>query len=135
VVIDEYGGMMGIVTSEDLIEEIMGSIKDEYDLDEPQEISPMDDGTFIIQGMTSFEKVQNHFNVILPTEEYDTLNGFLIGQMGRIPLEDEKPELEYKGLLFRVESVQEKRIARVAVSILPKNEPLDNRNQETENDE
>jgi putative hemolysin len=117
VVIDEYGGMMGIVTSEDLIEEITGSIKDEYDVDEPQEISSRDDGTFIIQGMASLEKVQNHFNVKLPTEEYDTLNGFLTGQMGRIPAEDEKPELEYNGLLFRVESVQDNRIVTVVVSV------------------
>jgi putative hemolysin len=118
-IIDEYGGMMGIVTAEDLIEEIVGSIKDEYDADEPQEILQIDANTYIIQGMTGLEKVRNHFGVDLPTDEYDTLNGFLIGQMGRIPIDGEKPELEYNGLLFKGKNVQEKRIATVTVSILP----------------
>jgi len=119
VVVDEYGGTVGIVTTEDLVEEIMGSIVHEYDAEKPPDITPVDDNTFIIQGTADLEKIQDHFDVSLPIDEYDTLSGFLIGQLRRIPMEDEKPELEYSGLLFKVESVQEKRIAKVTVSRIP----------------
>jgi len=125
VVIDEYGGMMGIVTMEDLVEEIVGNILDEYDTDEPSDITSIDDKAFIIQGTTDFEKIEYLFNADLPVDEYDTLSGFLIGQLGGIPLEGEKPELEYNGLLFKIESVKEKRITTVLVSKVLKEETED----------
>jgi putative hemolysin len=117
-VIDEYGGMTGVISTEILVEEIVGSIFDEHDDEEPPEIAPCDDGKFAVQGFTELTTVQDHFKVDLPVDEFNTLNGFLISLLQRIPAEDEQPELEYNGLLFKVESVQEKCIANVTVSVV-----------------
>jgi putative hemolysin len=126
IIIDEHGGMLGIVTTEDLVEEIVGSILDEYDFVEPLDITPTNDGSFIMQGAMSLAKVQEHFGVNLPVDEYDTLSGFLIGQLRRIPMKKEKPELEYNGLSFKIENVMDKRIATVEVSVLDKGEEKTN---------
>jgi len=112
VVIDEYGGTAGIVTMEDLIEEIMGNIFDEYDEDEP-DIEELDQNTFVINGSLSLDVVKDFFEVELPIDDYDTLSGFIIGQLGRIPGEKETPAVEYSGMVFKVEQVEEKRIIKV----------------------
>ena len=116
IIVDEHGGTVGIVTIEDLVEEIVGSISDEYDTVDEQDIKPMDDGSYILQGGLELSKVQEILSVNLPVDEYDTLSGFLIGQLRRIPAEDETPELEYEGLVFNVEKMHDKRIAVVKVS-------------------
>jgi len=120
IVVDEYGGTVGLVTMEDIVEEIMGSILDEYDEQETPDISRIDDSTFIMMGMTPLKDVAEYFDehdieVDLPTEDYDTLGGFLIGQLGHIPEEAEKPLVSYEGLLFRIVETQEKRISKVIV--------------------
>jgi len=115
VVIDEYGGTAGIVTIEDLIEEIMGNIFDEYDDEEP-DIEKLDEDTYSIKGTVGLDIVKEFFDAdALPTEEYDTLSGFIIGQLGRIPEKNDTPELEYSGMIFKVEKVEEKRISKVKV--------------------
>jgi putative hemolysin len=115
VVIDEYGGTAGIVTIEDLIEEIMGNIFDEYDDEEP-DIEKLDEDTYIIKGAVGLDAVKEFFDAdALPIEDYDTLSGFIIGQLGRIPEENDTPELEYSGMVFKVEKVEEKRIVKVKV--------------------
>lgn len=116
VVIDEYGGTMGIVTMEDLVEEIVGSIQDEYDTDEMPDITPIDEHSFEIQGSAYLETVQEFFEVELPIDEYETLSGFLVGALGYIPGEDEKPEVCYAGLRFQIEDIQEKRVVTVRVT-------------------
>ena len=119
VVIDEYGGTMGIVTMEDIVEKIVGSIHDEYDDDELPDIADHGEDSYKIQGTTDLETVSEHLEMELPVDEYDTLSGFLVGQIGHIPAEDELPELTYNGVSFKVESVQEKRIAEVTVTKPP----------------
>jgi len=114
VVIDEYGGTAGIVTMEDLIEEIMGNIFDEYDDEEP-DIEELDKNTFVVNGALSLDAVKDFFNAELPVDDYDTLSGFIIGQLGRIPDEKDTPEVEYSGMIFKVEKVEEKRILKVKV--------------------
>ncbi|NLY92317.1 MAG: HlyC/CorC family transporter [Firmicutes bacterium] len=112
VAIDEYGGTAGIITIEDLIEEIVGNILDEYD-EEEKEFEKLDEHTYLIDGLTSLERVKDLLEVDLPTGDYDTLNGFLIGRLGRIPDEDETPVIEFNGVVFKVEKITEKRISKV----------------------
>ncbi|MDD4169956.1 MAG: hemolysin family protein [Desulfotomaculaceae bacterium] len=114
VIIDEYGGTAGIVTLEDLIEEIVGNIFDE-DEEIEKDIEKMDENTFIVNGATSLDTVEDYLDVDLPTEDYVTLSGFLIGQLGRIPGKEDNPVVEFGGLVFKVEEVDEKRISRVKV--------------------
>jgi putative hemolysin len=116
IIVDEHGGTDGIVTIEDLVEEIVGNISDEYDRIDELDMTPMDDGSFILQGSLELSKVQELFAVDLPIDEYDTLSGFLIGQLRRIPAEDETPKLEYEGLMFIIEKVHDKKIATVRVT-------------------
>lgn len=115
IIIDEYGGTAGIVTIEDLIEEIMGNIFDEYDV-EDKEIEILDDNTFLIAGSTSLDLVSQYLSVKLPIEDYETLSGFIIGQLGRIPKKGDNPSLEFNGLIFKVEKAERRRIAKVKVT-------------------
>jgi putative hemolysin len=114
VVIDEYGGTAGIITLEDLIEEIVGNISDEYD-DEEKEIEKLDESTYIIDGSAELEEVEEALGTELKIDRYETMSGFIIGQLGRIPKKDENPVIEYKNLVFKVMEVEEKRISRVKV--------------------
>lgn len=114
VIIDEYGGTAGIVSLEDLIEEIVGNIFDEDDEVE-KDIDKLDDNTFMIKGTTSLTTVSDYLEVELPTEDYDTLSGFVIGQLGRIPEKEDNPSVEFNGVIFKVAKVDEKRVAKVKV--------------------
>ena len=115
VVIDEYGGTMGIVTMQDFVSIIVGSIHDEYDDDAVEDVVPIDENTFLVQGAAALESLAELLDAELPTDEYDTVSGFLVGLLGYIPSDDEKPETEYQGLKFKIESVHEKRVATVVV--------------------
>ncbi|RCX16641.1 putative hemolysin [Anaerobacterium chartisolvens] len=114
IAIDEYGGTAGIVTIDDLIEEIVGNIFDEYD-EEEKDIEKLDENTFMINGSASLDTVRDFLKVDLPVDDYDTLSGFVIGQLGRIPQKGESPDIEFNGLVFRVDEIEEKKIARVKV--------------------
>lgn len=112
VVVDEYGGTAGIITIEDLLEEIVGNIEDEYDNDD-KEFEKIDDNTYIFKGIISLDTVEEILEIKLPTEEYDTLGGFIMGQLGRIPSKGDKPVVELDGIIFKVEEVEAQRIAKV----------------------
>jgi putative hemolysin len=112
IAIDEYGGTAGLVTIEDLIEEIVGNIFDEYD-DISHEFEQLDANTFVIKGNYSLDLVEDLLEVKLPTDDYDTLSGFIIGQLGRIPEATEKPLVEFNNVIFKVEHIEDKRITSV----------------------
>lgn len=112
IVIDEYGGTSGIVTMEDILEEIVGEIYDEYDeIDEKFE--KIDDNTFILNGSISIYDVEKILGFKIPEGEYDTLSGYLIEELGRIPEEKEKDTIETKDATFKIEKVKNKRIVKV----------------------
>jgi putative hemolysin len=119
IAVDEYGGTDGIVTIEDLIEEIVGNIfdeHDEFDFDD-EEIIELDSNTYLFPGTTNLYEVEDILNVELPTQEYDTLSGFVIGQLGYIPDGNDHPSIEYQNITFQVEEMNELRIMIVKVSI------------------
>ncbi|MGM0902253.1 MAG: hemolysin family protein [Bacillota bacterium] len=120
IVIDEYGGTDGIITIEDMIEEIVGNIFDEYDepeLDE-NEIEKIDEYNYYMIGTTNLYEVEDILDTELPTKEYDTLSGFIIGQLGYIPRVDERPAIQYDNIVFAVDEMDDRRIVKVKVSLL-----------------
>ncbi len=114
IVIDEYGGTAGIITIEDLIEEIVGNIFDEHD-EETKEIERVDNSTLMVDGHVGLGIINDLLDMKLPEGDYDTLAGFVVAQLGRIPSEDEKPIVEYHNIVFQVEVVEERRIAKVRI--------------------
>lgn len=118
IVIDEYGGTAGIVTIEDLLEEIVGNIFDEYDDDEGS-IVPLADGTWLAEGIAGLDDVEMLLGAGLPVDKYDTLNGFLTGQLGRLPERGERPQVIYGGHVFQVEEALARRIGKVRIAPVP----------------
>jgi putative hemolysin len=119
IAVDEYGGTDGIVTIEDLLEEIVGNIFDEHDEfdNNEEEIIQVDDRTYLFPGTTNLYEVEDFLKVELPKNEYDTLSGFVIGQLGYIPIGDNLPYIEYGNIIFQVEAMDELRIMSIKVTI------------------
>jgi CBS domain containing-hemolysin-like protein len=115
IVIDEYGGTSGVVTLEDLLEEIVGDIADEYDIEEPS-VEHLADGTLRVPGGTSIDDVSDELGVELPDTEWDTVGGLVFNLLGHVPEEGEC--VRFQGLEFRTERVKGRRI--VSVNIRPK---------------
>jgi putative hemolysin len=113
IVVDEYGGMEGIVTLEDLLEEIVGEIEDEFDLPD-ESVEQLDDDTIRIDGTFPIDDFNEQFHCELPAEDFHTIAGFVFGQLGRMP--EPGDELEHDGLRFRVEEVDSSRIDRLTVT-------------------
>lgn len=116
VVVDEYGGTAGIVTMEDLLEEIVGNIYDEYD-EQLEEYTQLDDLTYLFTGTMNLREVQQVLTAKLPVEDYDTVSGFVIGQLGRIPSVQERPEFVYGRYTFAVHEAGQRRIRKVKVTL------------------
>lgn len=117
ILIDEYGGFSGIVTMEDLVEEVMGDIDDEYDI-EKLKIEQMDEKTYLVNGSTGIHDLKYTLGLELPEGEYDTLNGFLTTYMGAIP--DEGVEVALEDIKYTIVSANRRRIEQVQV-VLPFN--------------
>ena len=129
VVIDEYGGTAGIVTLEDLLESIVGNIQDEYD-QEDEEISIINDTVFEVDGITDIEEVEEHIGKTFPEGDYDTIGGYIISVLGFLPQDGEMNEVQFQNVKFTVLNVEERRIGKVKVEILPeekKEEPEERR--------
>ena len=114
VVVDEYGGTSGIITMEDLIESILGNIQDEFD-NEDEEISRVSENTFTIDGAASIYEVSDLLGIEIPEGDYDTLAGYIVSTLGKIPTEDEHPTVSLGSFDFTVEQVTDRRISRVHV--------------------
>jgi len=119
IVIDEYGNMEGIVTLEDVLEEIVGEIEDEFDLPD-ESIERVDDDTIRIDGTFPIDDFNEQFHVELPEEDYHTVAGFVFGRLGRAA--EIGDEVEHDGMRFRVDELEGSRIQRLKVTFLPRPE-------------
>lgn len=118
IVSDEYGGVAGVVTIEDLIESIMGSIQDEFD-DEEEEIEQISENIFTIDGTSDINEVAELLEIEFPEGEYETVAGYIMSVLGKVPEKEEHPTIEYAGFAFTVAEMDERRIARVIAERLP----------------
>ncbi len=116
VLIDEYGGFSGIVTMEDLVEEVMGDIEDEYDIYVPK-IKMLDNSTYLLDGLLTIDELNEELDLGIASENYDTISGFLIDTMGAIPSDDEDRTIEIDNLVFKIISVKQKRIDKIKLYI------------------
>ena len=120
IVLDEYGAVEGIVTLEDLVEEIVGEIEDEFDLPD-ETVERVDDDTVRIDGTFSIDDFNEQFGVELPLEDYHTVAGFVFGQLGRAA--EPGDEVAHDGIVFHVDSVEGQRIDRITVTFSPNRQP------------
>lgn len=112
IVLDEYGGTAGLITMEDILEELVGDIFDEYDEIE-QEYEKIDDNTFLISGSVTINDLKKILAVEIPEGDYETLSGYLQDILGRIPADEEKPVIETEKVTYKIEEYEDKRILKV----------------------
>ena len=123
ILIDEYGGFSGIVTMEDIIEEVMGEIDDEYDEEEP-EIKQIRSDTWELEGSMDLDDIDEELGLGLESESSETIGGFLIDILGEIPHEDDLGQpIEFENYIFTIQSVKDRRIEKVTMKVLPKEDP------------
>ncbi|MGN0528965.1 MAG: hemolysin family protein [Eubacterium sp.] len=117
IVVDEYGGTAGLVTMEDILEELVGNIEDEYD-DEEESIRKIDDNTYLFEGITDIEDVEETLGIKFPEGDYDTLAGFVISNLGFVPSGKEKnASVEFENIVFTVIKVEDRRIETIKAQI------------------
>lgn len=115
VAVDEYGGTSGILTIEDILEEIVGEIQDEHDPVEQSGMSRLDDGTYIFDARSHIEDLEEVLEVQLPRGDYDTLGGFLSHLLGHVPAQGEQGA--YEKILFTVEEADARKVSTIRVSV------------------
>lgn len=116
IVVDEYGGTSGIVTMEDILEEIVGNIFDEYD-DVEYEYKKIDDNTYLIDGGLGISDVKKILKVNIPEGDYETLSGYLLDLIGRVPEDEENPVIETENVIYKIEKLEDRRILWVKACI------------------
>ncbi|MCI9190030.1 MAG: HlyC/CorC family transporter [Lachnospiraceae bacterium] len=122
VVVDEYGQTDGLVAMEDILEEIVGNILDEYD-EISEHIEEKGNDEYVMEGMTPLEELEERFGISFEDEAFETLNGFLISRLDRIPEPDEQFDVDYCGYHFKILAVENKMIQSVLVTKLPETDP------------
>jgi putative hemolysin len=121
IVLDEYGGMSGIITINDLLEQLVGDLEDDHSAPEEQpEIQRIDSNTWLILGSAPLDDVIKQLGVMLPEDDYDTFGGFVFGILGTIPDDGTTPEIENYGLLIKVQSIKDHRLESALVCITEK---------------
>lgn len=114
IVLDEYGGTAGLITMEDILEELVGDIFDEYDEIE-KEYEKIDENTYLVSGSINIDDLSKILEVEIEEGDYDTLSGYLQEKLGRIPEDEEKPVIETKKVTYKIEEYEDKRIIKVKV--------------------
>ncbi len=114
IVVDEYGGTAGIVTMEDILEEIVGEIYDEYDIPTTK-YEKIDENTFLVDGTVSIYELEKILDIEIPEGDYDTLSGYILEELGRIPNPKEKPVVETDKAIYKIEKFAENRVVSVKI--------------------
>lgn len=125
VIVDEYGGTMGICTIEDMLEELVGSITDEFDDEERQNLIRLSNGDLIVAGDTTLSDLEDLIDIEFDEDEYDTIAGLVIQNLDRVPEDREKPIITYKNLSIKVLHVEDRWISKVLIHVLPEAEEKD----------
>ncbi len=112
IILDEYGGTAGIITMEDILEELVGDIYDEYD-EEEKEFEQLDKNTYLLSGSMTIYDVNKLLNANIPEGDYDTISGFLQDKLGRIPEDEETPIIETETVTYKIEEYEDKRILKI----------------------
>ncbi|MDG5467725.1 hemolysin family protein [Deltaproteobacteria bacterium IMCC39524] len=112
IAVDEYGGTSGLITIEDLLEEIVGDIQDEYDLEVPW-LQPQEDGTLLVDARANVEELEEYYDIEIPREKFDTVGGYLFHLLGNVPQKGEK--VSDNGLVLMVEDSDARKIEKVRV--------------------
>ncbi len=121
IAIDEYGGTSGLITFEDVLEEIVGEIEDEYDSPKPEEIRILEDESCLVSGRTSLDDLKEQLNITLDSEHVETIGGFLTEQAGRVPKETEN--FQINGYTFQIKEADPKQVQWVLVHPVPTRKP------------
>lgn len=124
-VLNEYGSTVGMITLEDLLEELVGEIRDEYDEDEKELIQDMGDGRYLIEGSMNLSDINDAIGTSLDSEDYDSIGGIIIGQLNRLPEDGESVTLP-DGSTLQVQGLEQNRISRVLLTLPPVREADDN---------
>lgn len=130
-VLNEYGGTAGMITLEDLLEEIVGEIRDEYDSDEEQLIQKMQDRTYLVEGSMKLSDINDELGTDLKSEDYDSIGGLIIEHLDRVP-EDGAQIVTDQGIRLQVQGVSQNRILKVIMELPEEKEPEDNPEKDSE---
>lgn len=131
-VLNEYGATVGMITLEDLLEEIVGEIRDEYDEDEEEFIQEVDDHSYLVEGSMKLDDINNALDTDLESEDYDSIGGIIIEQLDRLPEDGEEVVLD-NGIHLKVEGIDQNRIIKVLMT-LPETSEDSEETSDTEND-
>ena len=130
-VLNEYGGTAGMITLEDLLEEIVGEIRDEYDSDEEQLIQKMQDRTYLVEGSMKLSDINDELGTDLQSEDYDSIGGLIIEHLDRVP-EDGAQIVTDQGIRLQVQGVSQNRILKVIMELPEEKAPEDNPEKDSE---
>lgn len=130
-VLNEYGGTAGMITLEDLLEEIVGEIRDEYDSDEEQLIQKMQDRTYLVEGSMKLSDINDELGTDLQSEDYDSIGGLIIEHLDRVP-EDGAQIITDQGIRLQVQGVSQNRILKVIMELPEEKAPEDNQEKDSE---
>ena len=115
IVLDEYGATAGLITLEDMLEEIVGEIRDEYDQDEEDEVKEIGPDEYLVNGSTKLDDLNDRLGLELQSEDYDSIGGLLIGLLDHLPEAGE--EVDYENLHLKVEDMDKNRIGKIRIQI------------------
>lgn len=135
-VLNEYGATVGMITLEDLLEEIVGEIRDEYDADEAEYIQAMDEGTYLVEGSMKLDDINDVLGTTLDSEDYDSIGGIIIEYLDRLPEDGEEVELDC-GIRLKVQGIDQNRICKVVMTLpeeTSQENSEDSREKESEDD-